>query len=154
MRMDELVPAAGARHARKRVGRGNASGHGTTATRGTKGQKARSGGGVRPGFEGGQLPIIKRLPYKRGFKNIFKVEYSLVNVGRLNVFDPDTAVTIDKLVEAGLVKSPRLPVKVLGIGELTRPLVVAAQKFSAVARRKIEEAGGRVEEPGDVTSSS
>ena len=154
MRIQELRPAKGATHARKRVGRGNASGHGTTATRGTKGQKARAGGGVRPGFEGGQLPIIKRLPFKRGFKNIFKVEFSLVNVGDLNVFDPDTLVTLEKLRDAGLIRSPRQPVKILGTGDLTRPLVVTADKFSEVAKRKIEEAGGKVEERGDAAVTS
>src|SRR3990172_336148 len=109
MRIHDLRPAEGSKHSRKRVGRGNASGHGTTATRGTKGQKARSGGGVRPGFEGGQLPIIKRLPYKRGFKNIFKIEYSLVNVGDLNVFEPDSKVTLDSLMAVCLVKKPKHP---------------------------------------------
>ncbi|MBI2863454.1 MAG: 50S ribosomal protein L15 [Chloroflexi bacterium] len=154
MRIHELVPPAGARHARKRVGRGNGSGHGTTATRGTKGQKARAGGGVRPGFEGGQLPIIKRLPYKRGFKNIFKVEYSLVNVGALNVFEPNTAVGLLQLMAAGLVRSPKHPIKILGTGELTRPLAISADKFSEIARRKIQEAGGRVEEPGNAASAT
>ncbi|MDO8673387.1 MAG: 50S ribosomal protein L15 [Dehalococcoidia bacterium] len=154
MRIHEIMPSVGATHSRKRVGRGNGSGHGTTATRGTKGQKARAGGGVRLGFEGGQLPLIQRLPYKRGFKNIFKVLFSLVNVGDLNGFEPNTAVTIGELMAVGLVKSSKHPVKILGSGELTRPLVVTADKFSEVARRKILEAGGKVEEPGDAASAS
>lgn len=154
MRIHEIAPSIGATHSRKRVGRGNGSGHGTTATRGTKGQKARAGGGVRLGFEGGQLPLIQRLPYKRGFKNIFKVEFSLVNVGDLNEFEPNSEVSIFSLIGAGLVKSSKHPVKILGSGELTRALVVVADKFSGAARRKILEAGGKVEEPGDAASSS
>lgn len=145
MRQDELKPPLGARHKRKRVGRGLGSGHGTYSGRGMKGQKARAGGGVRPGFEGGQLPLIKRLPRKRGFVNIFRKEYAIVNVGSLNAFAPDTSVTPQRLWEAGLVDSPDKLVKVLGDGELKHSLSVQADKFSAQAKDKIEAAGGKAE---------
>lgn len=141
-----LKPAPGAKHSRKRVGRGDGSGHGTYSGRGLKGQKSRAGGGVRLGFEGGQLPLIRRLPRKRGFFNIFRDEYNIVNVGRLNVFVADAEVTPQSLLEAGLIKSAKQPVKVLGDGEINRPLVVKANKFSSVAKAKIEAAGGRTEE--------
>lgn len=144
MRQHQLQPPPGSTHARKRVGRGYGSGHGTTAGKGTKGQKARSGGGVRPGFEGGQLPIIKRLPHIRGFKNIFKVEYAVVNVGDLNGFDG--VVDAPALAAAGLIPNIRQLVKVLGDGELTKGLTVHAKKFSATAKAKIEAAGGSAEE--------
>jgi len=146
VKQHELAPAPGSRKDRKRVGRGNASGHGTYSCRGLKGQKSRSGGKVRPGFEGGQLPIIKRLPRKRGFTNIFKVEYNLVNVEDLCVFEPDTEITPEKMVESGLIKSTSRPVKILARGDMDRPLFVKANKFSATAKEKIESAGGRVEE--------
>ncbi len=146
MKQHELAPAPGSKKDRKRVGRGNASGHGTYSCRGLKGQKSRSGGKVRPGFEGGQLPIIKRLPRKRGFTNIFKTEFSLVNVEELSLFDPNTEVTIDKLVESGLIKSSSKPVKILARGDLDQPLLVSANKFSDAAKAKIEAAGGRIEE--------
>jgi large subunit ribosomal protein L15 len=141
-----LKPAPGAKHGRKRVGRGDGSGHGTYSGRGLKGQKSRAGGGVRLGFEGGQLPLIKRLPRKRGFFNIFRDEYSIVNVSRLNVFAADAEVTPQSLLEAGLIKSTKQPVKILGEGEINRPLVVKAKKFSSTAKAKIEAAGGRAEE--------
>lgn len=144
MRQNELTQPSGARHRKKRVGRGLGSGHGTTAGKGTKGQKARAGYSRRPGFEGGQLPLIKRLPEKRGFTNIFRTEYAIVEVGSLNRFDGE--VTPQMLVEEGLVKSLRKPVKVLGDGELEKPLVVKADKFSQTARSKIEAAGGTAEE--------
>lgn len=146
MRQDELHPAPGSKKDRKRVGRGDGSGHGTFSGRGCKGQKSRSGVNMRPGFEGGQLPLIKRLPRKRGFFNIFRTEYSVVNVGQFNVFSPGTEVTPESLVEARLVKSLKQPVKVLGDGELKHPLVIRANKFSAAAKAKIEAAGGKVEE--------
>ena len=146
MRQDELHPAPGSKKDRKRVGRGDGSGHGTYSGRGCKGQKSRSGVSMRPGFEGGQLPLIKRLPRKRGFFNIFRTEYSVVNVGQFNVFSPGTEVTPESLVEARLVKSLKQPVKVLGDGELKHPLVIRANKFSAAAKAKIEAAGGKVEE--------
>jgi large subunit ribosomal protein L15 len=140
-----LRPPAGAKHKRKRVGRGDGSGHGTYSGRGCKGQKSRSGGGVRLGFEGGQLPLIKRLPRKRGFVNIFRIECSIVNVGELKVFSPNAEVTPKELLEAGLIKSFKLPVKILGNGDIDRPLVVKASKFSATAEKKIAAAGGKVE---------
>jgi len=141
----ELRPPAGARRKRKRVGRGDGSGHGSYSGRGCKGQKSRSGGGVRLGFEGGQLPLIKRLPRKRGFTNIFKTEYEIVNVGQLKTFPPNAEVTPQVLFNAGLVKHKGRPVKVLGEGVIDRPLVVRASKFSASAERKILAVGGKVE---------
>lgn len=140
-----LNPSPGAKRSRKRVGRGDGSGHGTYSGRGLKGQKSRSGPGIHVGFEGGQLPIIKRLPRKRGFVNIFRDEYTVVNVGRLNVFAADTEVTPQVLLEGGLIKSVKQPVKILGDGEIDRPLVVKANKFSSAAKTKIEAAGGRAE---------
>ena len=153
MKQNDIVPTSGLRRRRKRVGRGNASGHGTYSGRGTKGQKSRSGGGVRLGFEGGQLPLIKRMPSKRGFTSIFKKEYSVVNIGRLNVFDPGAEVTPEALVKMGLAKSIKKPVKVLGVGELDRPLLVKADKFSAAARAKVEMAGGKIVEVGSGSKS-
>lgn len=145
MRQDELSPAPGSRHSRKRIGRGYGSGHGACSGRGAKGQKSRAGNRkMRPGFEGGQLPIIKRLPQKRGFNNIFKVEYSLVDVGQLNIFESGSEVTLEKLLEAGLVRFA--PVKILADGELKHPLTVKADKFSAAAKAKIEAVGGKIEE--------
>ena len=146
MRQDTLRPPLGAKHRRKRVGRGTGSGHGTYATKGLKGQKARSGGGPRPGFEGGQLPLVKRLPRKRGFTNIFRQEYEVVNLRAMARFEPGTEVTPEVLLEAGLIKTLAKPVKVLGDGELDRALVVKAHRFSASAREKIAAAGGRAEE--------
>jgi len=146
MDQSNLKPPVGAKHKKKRVGCGDGSGHGTFSTRGCKGQKSRSGRDLRPGFEGGQLPIIKRLPWTRGFTNVAKMEYSLVNVGDLRLFDADAEVSPEALVECGLVKIARLPVKILGSGELDRPLTVKANKFSATAKSKIEAAGGKVEE--------
>jgi len=146
MDQSNLKPPAGAKHKKKRVGCGDGSGHGTFSTRGCKGQKSRSGRDLRPGFEGGQLPIIKRLPWTRGFTNVAKVEYSLVNVGELKKFDADAEVNTEILVQSGLIKSAALPVKILGNGELDRALTVKANKFSAAARSKIEAAGGKVEE--------
>lgn len=144
----ELSPAPGSKKQVKRVGRGNGSGHGSFSGRGCKGHKARSGYKMRPGFEGGQLPLIKRLPEKRGFTNIFRTEYSAVNVGMLNAFPSGTEVTPEKLAEAGIVKTLGRPVKILGNGDLDRPLAVKANKFSQAARAKIEAAGGSAEEMG------
>ncbi len=149
MRQHELAPAPGSRKNRKRVGRGNGSGHGTYSGRGSGGQKSRSGYRIRPGFEGGQLPLIKSLPRKRGFTNIFRVEYSVVSIGALSVFDDGSEVTLEKLLEAGVVKSLRQPVKILADGEINRSLVVKVNKFSAAAKAKIEAAGGKAEEVGD-----
>jgi len=144
--LNKLSPAPGSRKDRKRVGRGDGSGHGTYSGRGQKGQKSRSGNKVRPGFEGGQLPLIKRLPKKRGFVNIFRTEYSVVNLGHLSTFESGGEVTPEKLLAAGLIKSLRHPIKVLAEGDLSYPLVVKAHKFSSAAKTKIEAAGGRVEE--------
>lgn len=146
MRQDELAPPPGAKKKRKRVGRGDGSGHGTYSGRGIKGQKSRAGNKVRPGFEGGQLPLIKRLPKKRGFTNIFRTEYSVINISRLNQFEAGSEVTPESLVAAGVVKSLRHPIKILGDGNLDRPLLVKANKFSATAKAKIEAAGGTAEE--------
>jgi len=146
MRQNELSPVSGSKHSRKRVGRGDGSGHGTYSCRGLKGQKSRSGPGIALRFEGGQTPLVKRLPHKRGFTNIFKTDYTLVKLQRLEVFDQDTEVTPQMLFDVGLIPSLKKPVKILGEGELQRPLVVKANKFSESAKRKIEAAGGRAEE--------
>ena len=146
MKLHELRPAKGAKKSRKRVARGPAAGQGKTAGRGTKGQNARAGGGVRPYFEGGQLPLVRRLPHKRGFKNPFKVHYAPVNVERLLEFDANTLITPELLAEAGIIRSPEALVVILGNGDVDKPLVVKAHRFSAVAREKITKAGGSVEE--------
>ena len=153
MRQHELAPAPGSRKSRKRVGRGNGSGHGTYSGRGSKGQKSRSGYRRKPGFEGGQLPLIKRLPRKRGFTNIFRTEYGVVNIGKLNMFEAGSEVTPESLMAAGVVKSLRQPIKILADGNISRPLVVKANKFSAAAKAKIEAAGGRAEEVGDAAKA-
>jgi len=145
MRQDEVRSPLGAKHKAKRVGRGDGSGHGTYSGRGCKGQKARSGGGVRLGFEGGQLPLIKRLPRKRGFTNIFKTEYNIVNVARLDVFPSGSEVNPEELLKAGLIKSLACPTKILGDGDIHHSLSVKANKFSTAAERKIVAAGGKVE---------
>ncbi|HEX3128685.1 MAG TPA: 50S ribosomal protein L15 [Thermoanaerobaculia bacterium] len=142
MRLHELSPAKGSKHARKRVGRGPGSGTGKTAGKGEKGQKSRSGYSHRDGFEGGQMPLVRRVP-KRGFTNIFKTEYAVVNLAQLADFDGD--VTPQTLAEHGLVRSGK-PVKVLGDGEIGKALKVTANKFSKSARAKIEAAGGSCEE--------
>lgn len=142
MLLHEPKPAPGSRQDRKRVGRGTGSGRGTTAGRGNKGQKARSGGKVNPRFEGGQLPIVLRLPRKRGFHSIHRVEYDEVNVATLERFPAGSEVTPQTLREARVVKG-RLPIKVLGSGQIDRALTVQAHKFSASAREKIEAAGGK-----------
>ena len=154
MRQDELSPAPGSRKSRKRVGRGNGSGHGTYSGRGCKGQKSRAGYKMRPGFEGGQLPLIKRLPRKRGFVNIFRTEYSTVNISKLHIFESGGEVTPEKLVVAGIVKSLRHPIKILAEGDINHPLVVKANKFSAAAKAKIEAAGGKAEEVGRAVETS
>jgi len=142
MKLHELRPAKGAKKKKRRVGRGIAAGQGKTAGRGTKGQNARAGGGVRPYFEGGQLPLVRRLPHRRGFTNIFKVYYTPVNLDRLDEFTAGDEVSPADLAEAGIIKSPREPVVILGRGELDRPLTVKAHRFSASAREKILAAGG------------
>ena len=146
IRLDTLSPAPGSRKDKKRVGRGDGSRKGSFSGRGCKGQKSRAGFRMKPGFEGGQLPIIKRLPSQRGFTNIFKTEYDVVNVGQLSVFEAGTEVDIVKLMTVGLVKTGQKPVKILGEGEIDHPLTVKAEKFSATARSKIEAVGGKIEE--------
>jgi large subunit ribosomal protein L15 len=146
MEQNELRSPVGAKHKRKRMGRGNGSGHGTYSGRGCKGQKARSGGGVRLGFEGGQLPLIRRLPRKRGFTNIFKIEYNIVNVGKLAIFPPGTEVTPEELVRAGLINTVDRPTKILGAGDIQHSLLVKANKFSSAAEKKILAAGGKVKQ--------
>lgn len=144
MKLHELKPAEGSKQTRKRVGRGVGSGLGKTSGRGHKGQKARSGGGVRPGFEGGQLPLTRRVP-KRGFNNPFRKEYTYVNVEELNRFAEGTEVDPGLLVETGVVKQIRDGIKILGDGELKVRLSVKAHKFSKSAVEKIEALGGKVE---------
>ncbi|MCG6893849.1 MAG: 50S ribosomal protein L15 [Desulfobacteraceae bacterium] len=145
MKLHELKPAAGARKGRKRLGRGVGSGWGCTAGRGTKGQNSRSGGGVRPGYEGGQMPIHRRLP-KRGFTNIFKKRIAVVNLRDLaRTFESGATVDEAALVQSGLIKGPRDGVKLLGSGEIDRPLTVRLDAVSKSAREKIEAAGGSIE---------
>ena len=145
MRLHELSPAKGSKHSKKRVGRGPGSGLGKTAGKGEKGQKSRSGYAQRLGFEGGQMPLIRRVP-KRGFTNIFKTEYTVVNLSQLAELAPEvTEVTPEVLAERGMVRSGK-PVKVLGDGEIGKALKVTANKFSKSARAKIEAAGGSCEE--------
>lgn len=145
MYLNELKPVAGARHAKKRVGRGVGSGMGKTATRGHKGQNARSGGGVRPGFEGGQTPLFKRLP-KRGFTNINRKEYAIVNLGDIeNLFEAGSVIDANALREVGLIKKEYEGVKILGDGELTKAFTIKAKKFSKTALEKISNAGGNAE---------
>lgn len=144
MKLHELRAVKGATKARKRKGRGTASGQGTTAGRGMNGQKSRSGGGVRPGFEGGQMPLYRRIP-KRGFTNIWRTEYTVLNVKDLNRFEAGSVVTPKLLKEAGLVKQVKDGIKVLGDGTLEKNLTVQAHKFSKTAVEKIESAGGKAE---------
>jgi large subunit ribosomal protein L15 len=146
MKLHELQPAEGTKKARKRKGRGIAAGQGKTAGRGTKGQGARSGGGKGPYFEGGQLPLVRRLPYKRGFFNRWKVHYRPVNLSRLVDFPDGAEVDPTVLAEAGIIRKASLPVAILGDGELDRALTVKAHRFSASAQAKIEAAGGTVEQ--------
>lgn len=145
MRIDTLQPAEGSRTPRKRLGRGIGSGLGKTSGKGHKGQWARSGGGVRPGFEGGQMPLTRRLP-KRGFTNFFKKVYATVNVDALNVFEDGAVVNATVLYEKGIIgKIEEYGLKVLGEGSLTKKITVQANKFSATAKEKIEKAGGKAE---------
>jgi len=144
MKLHELKPPAGSRKAPKRVGRGTGSGTGRNAGKGEKGQNSRSGGGVRPGFEGGQMPLYRRLP-KRGFTNIFKKEISAINVDRLNVFENGTEVTPELLIGLGITRKAKDGVKILGNGDIQKSLTVKANSFSKSAIEKIEAAGGRVE---------
>ncbi len=144
MRLNELKPAEGSKKSPKRVGRGTGSGLGRNAGKGEKGQWARSGGGVRPGFEGGQMPLYRRLP-KRGFTNIFAKEYATINIDRLNIFEDGTVVTPELLLETRVVSKLYDGVKILGNGDITKSLTVKASKFSKTAAEKIEAAGGKVE---------
>jgi len=144
MKLHELKPAEGSRKTRNRVGRGIGSGNGKTAGKGHKGQNARSGGGVRPGFEGGQTPLFQRLP-KRGFTNINRKDFAIVNLSTLNRFEEGTEVTPDLLLETGIVSNVKSGVKILGNGQLEKKLTVKANKFSASAKEAIESAGGSVE---------
>ena len=144
MKLHELKPAFGSTTAPKRLGRGIGSGLGKTSGKGHKGAKARSGGGKRPGFEGGQLTLIRRLP-KRGFTNNFRTEYVAINVDRLEVFEDGQVVTPVELIEMGIIKKIEDGVKIMGNGELTKKLTVQAMKFTASAKEKIEAAGGKVE---------
>ncbi len=147
MRLHDLRPAPGATRKRKRVGRGIAAGQGKTAGRGTKGQNSRSGGGVRPYFEGGQLPFVRRLPFVRGFTNIFKIRYQPVNLKQLDAerFPAGAEVTPQSLAAAGLIRSETSPVVLLGDGDVDRPLKVKVNRISRTARAKVEAAGGSVE---------
>lgn len=145
MKLNDLRPAAGTTKNKKRLGRGVGTGQGKTAGKGHKGQNSRSGGGVRPGFEGGQMPLYRRLP-KVGFTNIWRKEYAVVNLFDLNErFEDGAVVTIEALKEAGLVKAVKNGVKVLATGEITKKLTVQANKFSATAAEKINAAGGKAE---------
>lgn len=145
MELNSLKPAIGSTKNRKRIGRGTGSGHGKTATKGHKGQKARSGGNVEPGFEGGQMPMQRRLP-KRGFNPLSRKEYSLVNLGQMEVFEAGSCVDVAALLKSSIIGKVRDGVKVLADGELTKALTVRAHKFSAAARAKIVAAGGTAEE--------
>jgi large subunit ribosomal protein L15 len=145
----ELRPPKGSKRARKRVGRGNASGSGTYSGRGVKGQKSRAGHKPKLGFEGGQTRLIKRLPRRRGFTNLFRKEYSAVNLRDLERFEAGTDVTPELLKQSGVLRTLRRPVKVLATGELTKALTVKAHKFSTTAKDKIEAAGGTAQEIGD-----
>ncbi|MBQ4337888.1 MAG: 50S ribosomal protein L15 [Clostridia bacterium] len=144
MKLHDLSPAAGSTKARKRIGRGPASGQGKTAGKGHKGQKARAGRGMRAGFEGGQMPLQRRIP-KRGFNNIFATEMAIVNVSALDAFEDGATVTVEALVEKGIVKKTMDGVKILGQGEISKKLTVQANAFSDSAKSKIEAAGGKAE---------
>ncbi len=144
MKIADLRPAVGSKRKKKRVGRGIGSGHGKTSCKGHKGQKARSGGTKGPGFEGGQMPLQRRLP-KRGFKNIFKIEFAIVNLKDINKIEGVDIITPEILFEKGIVKDIKDGVKILGVGELQKPLTIKADAFSSSASAKITAAGGRVE---------
>jgi len=145
MEMNSLRPSLGSNKNRKRIGRGTGSGHGKTATKGHKGQKARSGGSIKAGFEGGQMPLQRRLP-KRGFTPLTHIEYTLVNIGQLDVFEAGSVISLDLLLAQGLAKSKSSLIKILGDGDITKPFTITASKFSKTARDKIIAAGGTIEE--------
>ena len=142
----QLAPGPGSTKKRKRVGRGDAAGQGSTAGRGMKGQKSRSGGGPKPGFEGGQLPLIKGLPMKRGFHNRFKTYYSLIKIETLESFEEGERITPELLLEKGYLRNLNQPVKIVGDGEISKALTVVAAKFTQSAKQKIEAAKGTAEE--------
>ena len=144
MRLNDLSPLKGTRKKAKRVGRGEGSGHGKTSCRGHKGQKSRSGASIRPGFEGGQMPLQRRLP-KRGFKNLFKKEYEIIHVRDLNKLDQASSLDIDSLKNAGLIRGSKKKVKILGDGEISTPIKIRVHKVTRAARQKIETAGGKIE---------
>jgi len=146
MKLDDLRPAPGSTKKSKRIGRGHGSGKGKTGGKGMMGQKARSGPGPYRTFEGGQNRLVKRMPFKRGFTNLWHVEYQEVNLDRLSDWSSDVDVTPDALLEARIIRKKKLPIKILGNGELKNPLVIYAHKFSTSARQKIETAGGKVVE--------
>jgi large subunit ribosomal protein L15 len=148
MQQQDFRSPKGAKKARRRVGRGDSSGYGSFSGRGVKGQNSRSGGGVRPNFEGGQLPLSQKLPFIRGFTNIFRVEYNVVNVEKLAKFEANSEISPEVLRNTGILRTLNKPVKILGRGEIDIPLNVTAHKFSASARQKIEAAGGSVRETG------
>jgi large subunit ribosomal protein L15 len=145
MELNDLKPAIGATKNRKRIGRGPGSGHGKTATKGHKGQKARSGGSIKAGFEGGQMPMQRRLP-KRGFTPLTRTEYAVVNIGQLEIFEAGSCIDMESLLKSGLVSKMLDGIKILATGELTKSLSVKAHKFSAAAKEKIIAAGGTIEE--------
>jgi large subunit ribosomal protein L15 len=145
MELNSLRPAIGSSKNRKRIGRGTGSGHGKTATKGHKGQKARSGGSIKPGFEGGQMPMQRRLP-KRGFNPLSRKEFAVVNLGQMEVFESGSCVDVEAMLKSGLISKIRDGVKVLATGELTKALTVRAHKFSSAAREKIMAVGGTAEE--------
>ncbi|HZK11312.1 MAG TPA: 50S ribosomal protein L15 [Atribacterota bacterium] len=144
MKLNNLCPAPKSVKKRKRVGRGCGSGHGSTSCRGSNGQNSRSGGGVRPGFEGGQMPLYRRVP-KRGFTNVFKKDYSIVNIGQLNVFEDGDVVDQKELIDKGIIKKVGYGVKILANGELNKKLTIKASKFSQKAISKIELIDGKIE---------
>ena len=146
MMQHQIKPNAGSRKNRKRIGRGNAAGGGTYAGRGLKGQKSRSGKGIKPGFEGGQNPLIKGLPMIRGFNNKFKTHYSLVSLGNLDRLPVGDNITPEYLYILGIIRSKRNPIKIVGNGDITKPLNISAHKFTESARKKIEAVGGTIEE--------
>ncbi len=144
MKLNNLYPAPKSVKKRKRVGRGCGSGHGKTSCRGSKGQNSRSGGGVRPGFEGGQMPLYRRVP-KRGFTSVFKKNYSIVNIGRLNIFEDGDIVTQKELIDKGIIRKLGYGVKILAKGDLTKKLTIKANKFSQKAISEVESVGGKIE---------
>ena len=144
MKIHELSPAKNSKRERKRIARGPGSGHGKTACRGHKGQKSRSGGGTRPGFEGGQMPLHRRLP-KRGFTNRFRKEYSIINVKDLSSFEANSSIDENALLDAGLVGTLKDGIKLLGVGEISHPVSIKVHKTSKSAREKVEAAGGKIE---------